>query len=199
MNTITKRLRRTPWHIYLPLLALLLWAMIGAFYLGLWAADRMAADDEAVEAEAVQAEPEQIISVLTSAPVIEDEPSYTAEDLETLALLIYQEAGGDACSDDTRRKVGTVVLNRVDSDNYPDTIQEVALQRKQYGRLHWTGLVWPERASQPQEAHAVARAYDCAEQLLTGDRALPSDVIYQAEFVQGREVVAHQDGLYFCR
>ena len=199
MNTITKRLRRTPWHIYLPLLALLLWAMIGAFYLGLCAAGRQPAEVEAAEVETMQVEQTQLVSVLTAAPSVEDDPSYTEEDLETLALIIYQEAGGDACSDDTRLKVGTVVLNRVASDIYPDTIQEVALQRAQYGRLYWTGLEWPERASLPQEARAVARAYDCAEQLLIGDRALPSDVIYQAEFVQGTEVVAHQDGLYFCR
>ena len=36
MNTIKKRLRRIPWTFYLPLLALLLWTMIGGFYLGLW-------------------------------------------------------------------------------------------------------------------------------------------------------------------
>ena len=126
-------------------------------------------------------------------------PTYTAEDLETLALVIYQEAGGDDCSDETRLMVGTVVLNRVADDRYPDTIAEVATEYKQYGRLYWTGLAWPERASKAEEAHAVKRAYDCAEQLLDGYRALPLDVIFQAEFTQGTEVVAYQDGFYFCR
>ena len=199
MNTIKKRLRRIPWTFYLPLLALLLWTMIGGFYLGLWAADRLVEEVEPVEVEAVEIKPTQLVAVLADAPAIEDGPAYTEDDLQTLALLIYQEAGGDACSDDTRLKVGTVVLNRVADKRFPNTIQDVALQRAQYGRLYWTGLEWPERASLPQEAHAVARAYDCAEQLLMGDRALPSDVIYQAEFEQGAEVVAHQDGIYFCR
>lgn len=126
-------------------------------------------------------------------------PTYTAEELELLALIIYQEAGGDACSDDTRLKVGTVVMNRVADHRYPDTIREVALQRAQYGRLYWTGAVWPERANNPGEAHAVARAYDCAEQVLEGYRALPADTVFQAEFVQGDAVVAVQDGFYFCR
>ena len=126
-------------------------------------------------------------------------PAYTDEELEALAIIIYQEAGGDACSDDTRSMVGTVVLNRVASDLFPDTIQEVATQERQYGRLYWTGLVWPDRASNPGEAHAVQRAYDCARSLLEGERALRSDVIWQAEFPQGTEIVAHQDGLYFCR
>ena len=126
-------------------------------------------------------------------------PTYPASDLELLALGIYQEAGGDACSDDTREKVGTVILNRVADERFPDTIREVLLQRKQYGRLYWTGLEWPERASEPAERHAVQRAYRIAERLLEGHRALPADVIYQSEHIQGSEIVAYQDGFYFCR
>lgn len=129
----------------------------------------------------------------------EELPIYSAEDLETLALVIYQEAGGDDCSDETRLMVGTVVLNRVANDRYPNTIAEVATEYKQYGPLYWTGLKWPERASKAEEAHAVKRAYDCATQLLDGYRALPEDVVFQAEFTQGTEVVAKQDGFYFCR
>lgn len=127
------------------------------------------------------------------------EPTYTEEELDMLALVIYQEAGGDACSDETRRMVGTVVMNRIADNRYPNTMYEVITQRAQYGRLYWTGLVWPQRASNPGEAHAVERARTIAEQILQGDRALPEDVIYQAEFEQGTEVVAYQDGLYFCR
>ena len=126
---------------------------------------------------------------------------YNVEDLETLALVIYQEAGADACSDDTRQMVGEVFLNRVADDRYPDTFQEVATQHRQYGRLHWTGLCWPERASQEVEAHAVQRAYEMAEALMTGTvaRLLPRDVIFQSEHIQGDEVVEYQDGFYFCR
>lgn len=127
------------------------------------------------------------------------EPSYSEEDLEMLALVIYQEAGGDACSDETRLMVGNVVLNRVADDRFPDTIEEVILQERQYGRLCWTGIQWPERADKPEEAHAVERAYKCAEEVLSGIRLLPDDVVFQAEFVQGTEIVAEQDGFYFCR
>lgn len=126
------------------------------------------------------------------------EPAYTEAELEMMALVIYQEAGGDACSDETRLMVGNVVLNRVADDRFPDTIEGVLLQERQYGRLHWTGLVWPERASQSVEAHAVQRAYDCAERVLEGERLLPEDVIFQSEYIQG-EIVAQQDGFYFCR
>ena len=159
-----------------------------------------------LESAAVE-EPQQVAGKLkkdepeaTEYAVLQEElPVYTAEDLETLALVIYQEAGGDDCSDETRLMVGTVVLNRVADDRYPDTIADVATEYRQYGRLYWTGLKWPMRADKAEEAHAVKRAYDCAIQLLDGDRALPEDVIYQAEFPQGTEVVVHRDGFYFCR
>lgn len=123
--------------------------------------------------------------------------SYTEAELEAMALVIYQEAGGDACSDETRIMVGNVVMNRVNSDLFPNTIEEVLLQKSQYGRLHWTGLVWPERAA--NEPEAVERAYKCAERVLEGEKLLPDDVIWQAEFVQGSEVVAESAGFYFCR
>lgn len=158
--------------------------------------------------EAVKAQPLVYIETLPEieeALVIEEAPepieepaSYTDAELEMLALVIYQEAGGDACSDDTRLKVGTVVMNRVADSRFPDSIYEVLTQEGQYGRLYWTGLVWPERASLPGEAHAVERAYDCAERILEGERLLPEDVIFQSEYIMG-EIVAEQDGFYFCR
>lgn len=136
-------------------------------------------------------------AVATSVP----EPGYTDEELEILALIIYQEAGADYCQDSTRQMVGEVFLNRVASSRYPNTFYDVATQAYQYGRLHWVGITWPERASLPQEQRAVKRAYSIAEALLTNsiDRLLPLDAIYQAEFTQGSEVLASQDGLYFCR
>ena len=146
-----------------------------------------------------KAEAVMVVAEIATPIEPEAEPTYTETDLEMLALVIYQEAGGDACSDETRLMVGNVVLNRVADDRFPDSIEEVLLQERQYGRLHWTGLVWPERASQSVEAHAVQRAYDCAKRVLEGELLLPEDVIWQAEFQQGTEVVAQQDGFYFCR
>ena len=139
-------------------------------------------------------------STATETPVTEAvQPPYSPEDLESLALVIYQEAGGDACSDETRLAVGTVVMNRVADPRFPDTISGVLTQKGQYGRLYWTGLVWADRASKAAEKHAVARAYRCAEKILEGYRSFGADVIWQAEFSQGSEIVAFQDGLYFCR
>lgn len=125
-------------------------------------------------------------------------PSYTAEELEILALIIYQEAGGDACCNDTRKKVGSVFLNRVNSKLFPDTFYEVATQHGQYGTLYLTGIQWPARADSIEEIHAVKRSYAIAEELLTYGSVLPYDVIWQAGFEQGYGVYAYQDGVYFC-
>lgn len=121
---------------------------------------------------------------------------YTEEELEILACCIYCEAGGDSASDETRRMVGEVVINRVADPRFPDTILGVLTQKYQYGLFWRTGVVWPARAA--HEPEAVERAYDCARLVLSGERLLPEDVIFQAEFVQG-EIVASAPGFYFCR
>ena len=126
------------------------------------------------------------------------EPTYTAEELDMLALVIYQEAGADYCSDDTRLMVGTVVMNRIADPRFPGTMHEVVTERRAYGLLHWTGVVWPTRASHHTEAHAVERAYTIAERILQGERTLPEDVVFQSEYIMG-EIVAYSDGMYFCR
>ena len=90
-------------------------------------------------------------------------------DVEMLACVIYQEAGGDACSDLCRYYVGDVVLNRVNDERFPDTLEGVLTQRGQYGTFSRTGVVWPSRAKNPGEANAVQRAYDTAYDLLSGN------------------------------
>lgn len=156
----------------------------------------------AAVATVVEREP---VATATPEPTATHEPAEPTgcheQELEMLALVIYQEAGGDAASDECRQMVGEVVLNRMADPRYPDTLYEVLTQYGQYGRLHWTGLVWPKRADLPQEAHAVERAWHIAAVLLTGsvERLLPEDVIFQSEYVQGTEIVAEVDGFYFCR
>ena len=154
---------------------------------------------EPTVAEAVLADKEFMEEATVATEPLETELPYTSDELEMMALVIYQEAGADYCSDETRLMVGTVVMNRVADSRFPNTIYGVLTQRAQYGLLHWTGLKWPAKASDPIETHAVERAYECAERILLGERVLPEDVIWQAEFIQGTEVVAHQDGFYFCR
>ena len=106
---------------------------------------------------------------------------------EMLALVIYQEAGGDAHCDECRRRVADVVLNRVNDSRFPNTMYGVLTAPYQYGRLHWTGLVWPSRANNAGEKHAVERAYRIADEVLNGQHSelYGQGYVWQAEFTQG--------------
>lgn len=140
-----------------------------------------------------------IAGIIPEKAAPEEVKLYTERELEMLACVIYQEAGGNEASDETRRMVGEVVLNRVNDPRFPDTIEGVLIQKSQYGWMHWTGIVWAARASNPNEADAVARAYRCAKMVFEEERLLPEDTVFQAGFVQGKEIVATAPGFYFCR
>lgn len=60
----------------------------------------------------------------------EDEVDYTEEDLKLLACLIHAEAGNQ--SYDGKLAVANVVLNRVKSKKYPNTIKDVIYQPGQF-------------------------------------------------------------------
>ena len=122
------------------------------------------------------------------------------EQVELLACAIYNEAGGDGSSDLTRKRVGDVVLNRVNDPRFPNNIYDVLTSPGQYAGFEY-GVVWPARAQNPGEQHAVARAYDVAWDVLCNDNH--SDLygqgyIWQAGFIQGTDVI-YSDGHYFGR
>ena len=127
------------------------------------------------------------------------EPTYTEDELDMLAALIYCEAGADSCEDTTRIAIGNVVLNRVADSRFPDTIEAVLTAPRQWGTMSKTGAVFPARASQQSEAHAVERAYDCARRVFDGERVVSEAVVWAAEFRQGSVCELEQDGFYFCR
>ena len=105
----------------------------------------------------------------------ETEKPYTDDDLYCLAHIINAEAGDDNCTHEHRVAVGSVVLNRVASDIYPDTIQEVVFQPGQYSPT-WNGSYDKEPS---EDSWAVA------EMLLTDGSQIPEDCLFQAEFPQG--------------
>lgn len=121
-------------------------------------------------------------------PIETTEPSTVNDEAaELLAIVIYQEAGSDSICDECRRRVGDVVLNRVASDRFPDSIYGVLTQQSQYGSFCYTGVVWPSRASYSGEAHAVERARRIAKEILNGQHSelYGNGYVWQAQFVQG--------------
>lgn len=138
----------------------------------------------------------EIIFVPAEPEPVEEEATYDPNELEMMAIVIYQEAGGDACSDTTRKMVGDVVLNRMMDPRFPDTMYGVLTAPNQY--LMENGVYWPERASYPGEQHAVQRAYRIAEELLTGSHSeiYGKGYVWQAEFYQGTDWVYSDNEIF---
>ena len=128
-----------------------------------------------------------------------EEVLYTEDELFCMAAVIYNEAGSDSCSDALRRYVGYVVLNRVKDSRFPDNIRGVLEQSGQYCGMEY-GVRFASRYTNPGEGHAVSRAYRIAQELLENRNSvpIPSNVLFQAEFVQGLGVFARIGNTYFC-
>lgn len=109
-------------------------------------------------------------------------------ELWLLAHLINGEAGSTWCSDTTRYYVGSVVLNRVNHAEFPDSIESVIYQSGQYS-CTWDGNF---------DLTPSDRCYEIARDLLENGSWLPADVVFQANFSQGSGVYDCIDGVYFC-
>lgn len=108
----------------------------------------------------------------------ETERLYTDEDLYVLSHIINAEAGDDHCTHEHRIAVGSVVLNRVASDAFPDTIYDVVFQAGQYSPT-WNGAYEKEPSEDSVEV---------AKMLLEEGSQIPEDCVFQAEFPQGSGV-----------
>jgi hypothetical protein len=131
---------------------------------------------------------------------VEKETNYTHDELYCMAVAIYNEAGGNACTDEHREMVGYVVLNRVNDSRYPDTIRGVLEQPGQYEGLGSKGVNFAKRSSNDLEAKALERAWDTAKKVLENrdNIPIPENVVFQAEFQQGKGVYKQLGNTYFC-
>lgn len=133
----------------------------------------------------------QAVETPSEAPAAPERGEYPIDpptnDRERLACVIYQEVGGNAQCDECRKRVGDIVLNRVNDPRFPNTIEGVLTQSGQYGRFSWTGIVWQSRAHNAGEKAAVERAYRVADELLAGNHSelYGNGYVWQAGFAQG--------------
>ena len=101
------------------------------------------------------------------------------EDLYLTAKIIQNEAGSDWITDEHQRLVGSVVLNRVDSPEFPDTVHDVVYQKGQYSG---TGSGWFSSLT-PSE-----RAVRNAAYILEYGSIAPASVVFQSNYQQGSGV-----------
>ena len=120
---------------------------------------------------------------------------FSYEDLEVLSKIIEAEAGMNWLDDYIRMCVGEVMMNRVASKDFPDTIREVAYQEGQYHHIKY-GLF--------DEIVPTMKSVRTALRLLNGDRVInDKDVVFQANFPQGSGIyeIIHDNLLgntYLC-
>lgn len=90
------------------------------------------------EREVLQDTIEHEVGVIIEEPV-ESKPqiTLTQEEIELIALITMGEAEGEP--EEGKRLVIDTILNRVDSEHFPDTVREVIYQRNQFS------CVWSDR------------------------------------------------------
>lgn len=126
----------------------------------------------------------------------ETERTYTDEDYYVLSHIISAEAGN--CGEEMLIAVGSVVLNRVGDERFPDTIKEVVFQTEptlQYGPIR----------DGSYEKEPTEDALEVAEFLLENGSQLPADVIYQSNEIIGEYYTEIEpppgvgSTMYFCK
>ena len=176
--------------------------LIAAIVIILAAIPTMAYDGERITT-AKQDALHEAAEILRAAGLSEDDPALVAlsaewwaeqEALDIVARVVQGEAGN--CPWAHQLAVAAVVVNRVNSPYFPNTVREVVAAPAQYTELYLTGFEQTTR-----------QCYEAAKKALDGESGVPEDVIWQAEFIQGCEIwwVSTVDTgwfrstTYFCR
>ena len=115
------------------------------------------------------------------------------DELYLLAKLIYADAGSYWLSEDFRFCVGEVVMNRVASPEFPDSVSAVIYQKGQYSAVSAPGFA---------ELVPPRDCIDIALRLLQGERKMVPSVVFQSNTIQGELFSVYYDwhlGMtYFC-
>lgn len=119
----------------------------------------------------------------------ETERSYSDDDVWYLSRVIQAESG--YCQREMMEGVGSVVLNRVADDRFPDSIPEVIQQPGQYSTLSWLSSQTP-----------TEEVMDVTIDLLENGSKFPPEVVWQANFPQGsgtyQTLSTSYSTMYFC-
>ena len=147
-----------------------------------------AIDKPLAQAPVEATETPEVVSENKLSDETEKAPEVDKDELYMLSHLIYAEVGSDYISDKCKRYAGSVVLNRMKSDKFPDTMKGVIFQDGQYA-CTLIGTYYNEPSD---------RCVEIARELLTKGSAIPDNVVFQAEFKQGDGVYDKINGTYFC-
>jgi N-acetylmuramoyl-L-alanine amidase len=116
----------------------------------------------------------ELVYVVVESTYIEDEerveeiiePVVKEDDLYWLSRIIHAEAKGESA--EGRIAVGNVILNRMKSNEFPDTLKGVIFQKNQFSPVS-NGSIYNE----PTE-----ETLKLAQRVLDGERVVPADVLF---------------------
>ena len=111
---------------------------------------------------------------------------YTYEDIRILATTVYYEAG--STTEQLRQYVAQVALNRVADSRFPNTVKGVITQPGQYN-TKYAAMETAQAIKNKDAANGTYNWETCknsVKQAMMGKVAMPSNVLYQANFSQGK-------------
>lgn len=149
-----------------------------------------------LETAVFEQEPVYIVEVLpTQEPVSKVVARYetitmTEEERREMAAIIYLEARGEPA--EGQQAVAEVILNRVISPDFPDSVSEVLYQGegKAVPQFSTIGLLPKAEPTQAQ--------YDAIDAALYGPSILPADVVFFSQSGENDRVWGEIGGHVFC-
>lgn len=111
---------------------------------------------------------------------------YTYEDIRILATTVYYEAG--STTEQLRQYVAQVALNRVADSRFPNTVKGVITQPGQYN-TKYAAMETAQTIKNKDTTNGTYNWETCknsVKQAMMGKVAMPSNVLYQANFSQGK-------------
>lgn len=148
------------------------------------AAEEAAAAQQKAAQEAAEAEAAAEHAELLANGTIHEAYEATDEERELLAALIYCEAGNQ--SYEGMVAVGNVVINRVRSHKFPDTIKEVIYQSGQFSPA---GSGWLD--SVLRKGNIPDICYEAADEALSGATPVGNAVYFSRGSRGGQVIGAH--------
>lgn len=146
------------------------------------------------------------INIMPQPPVIvpeeEDPPKYTDPDLILLAQLIESEGGIE--SYECKLYIGSVVLNRMMHDSFPDGLRDVIFQVSDNGVHQFSVTRVRKDGTRAIDCEPSEESLDAAAELLTYGTQLPKDVVVfytencNGEWVTTRETHTQVDHTIFA-
>lgn len=110
----------------------------------------------------------------------------TEEDRELMAAIVWHEARGECFTG--QRMAAEVILNRVLSEKFPDTVSEVVYQKNQFTSAGYVS------SAQPDETQRAAVSAAISETPITD-----ADVLFFSQGAYNDNVFARIGGHVFCR